>query len=398
MKDQPGAIVDAEILSEEPVRGPSTAEGTGDPLAHETQESGDGKKSPAADAGGGNGGSDGATEETDAIPPIPDDGTRQDVHEWDEIISRYAVNVLLVATTTLAVSILSRWLLVLVFGGFVPARDLWTKAIPFGIGFGTGIAVLCLLIAHKCIVVGANQGVVTKSLIHEKMWSFLQGFYMMYPWEDVFKTVDLTRHTKMGADEKETYLSLNDQPLKVRFLVVRKAHQYYLINYVRSDEDAADSVFKVRIKSFLTEGIRKKNDGDVISDLKKYRDDFIKVFGGSRVTDKLERFYGVWTGNPELYTIERTGLGAESRAKVIEVQSFNDAVMLHLKLTKEKGDEAYTFAQAKEDVLQVTGDATRIIHSIEGIGTLKDLPRDLRDLNINIGGLPGSQGKGKGKK
>lgn len=338
-------------------------------------------------------------DESGPMPPEPPPGSkygRQDI-TLDEILLRYFLNAVLIAAVTILAMSLARWLLNLLLGGFLEQREIWTKAIPFGIGIGTGTWMLIVVLTKRTIIVNAASGIVTKSILNKSMWSYLQGFYMLLPWETVFKVIDLKRETKMVEDEKDSFLSENDLPMKVKFLIKRRAHPYYLINHVLNDEAAADPVFKARIKSFLTQQVRMKTDGDAINDIGEFKDKFALVFGGPDDTDPLEYAYGVWTGNPELYVIERSKEGQESRAKVVEVQAFSDAVKKHLETMKDL-DPNYSLDQAKEDVLLITGEMDKTIHAIEGLGKLGDLPRELRELNLSVvapGAGSGNSGKNK---
>ncbi|HEY4511978.1 MAG TPA: hypothetical protein VJH55_04010 [Candidatus Paceibacterota bacterium] len=142
-----------------------------------------------------------------------------------------------------------------------------------------------------------------------------KGLRLKFPFQSVFKKVDMAREIKSESKMETKYPTKNKHNKSINltanwFLAIRPLAGY-LVNYVENHTDEAEDndvekVFRAKTERFLHQYIISfEDDEEVMENLGAMSHEFRRQNGGEEYIDALEIRYGVWTGTPQLFGIDR---------------------------------------------------------------------------------------------
>lgn len=137
-----------------------------------------------------------------------------------------------------------------------------------------------------------------------------QGYQGKWPWEEVYKVIDLTKEVKYIL--KFEAVSKEGIALEGEWQDIFTPLVGYLCNLVRHDPDAAEAYFIGRITSFLKEFLSKEyaeetsGNQSIFQKIDSLKEDFKKLFGGPECLSDEEKNWGLYTNTPMIRSLKRS--------------------------------------------------------------------------------------------
>lgn len=232
-----------------------------------------------------------------------------------------------------------------------------------------------------------------------------KGLRLKFPFQSVFKKVDMAREIKSESKKETKYPTKNKHNKSINltadwFLAIRPLAGY-LVNYVENRvDDAEDSdvekVFRAKTERFLHQYIISfENDEEVMENLGAMGHEFRRHFGGEEHIDAMEIRYGVWTGTPQLFGIDRE-------------PAVQDALSAGAKLAaiRQNAREMVAESDGTLDYAQALIEAEVAAGYRQGVSThfnWKDIPPSVNAIALTggggggvVGGIVGGGGGGSG--
>ncbi|MCR4334228.1 MAG: hypothetical protein NUV47_00660 [Patescibacteria group bacterium] len=255
---------------------------------------------------------------------------------------------------------------------------LWPTASPV---ISIVVLILILFATRKWwfVLTEGNTGVVLFDPMFNHLSEISGGLSMKLPWESIYKTIDTRKDIfTMKHLDGENYPTANGFLLEVKWIVVISPNIGHLVNFVRFKPEDAQTQVRARVTAFLNAYINQRSDNEVIGGIKKrsvpgfhtLRNDFENLFNGQNL-HQIEKDYGIWTGKPEVFDVDRDAESQKTRATKGKVEALKEAADFLVESSKVKGKPTLTYKEALK--IAQTEHETRKAESID----------------LDVSGLPG---------
>ncbi len=240
-------------------------------------------------------------------------------------------------------------ILLLAFGNHTP----WPNASPV---ISIIIWILFLSITRKWwfVLTEGNMGVVLFDPLFNQLSEISGGLSMKLPWESIYKTIDIRKDIfTMKHLDGESYPTINGFLLEVKWIVVISPNIGHLVNFVRFKPEDAQVQVRARVTAFLNAFINQHTDNEVIGGMSKksspgfhdLQNEFENIFDGPHL-HQIEEDYGIWTGRPEVFDVDRDMESQKTRATKGKVEALKEAADFLVEGSKVKGKPTMTYKEA----------------------------------------------------
>lgn len=180
-----------------------------------------------------------------------------------------------------------------------------------------------LLLPNFCFLVPADHAyVMSNSLIRESsarldtfsgyreivaQREYQAGFYWRYPWDVLNHDVNMSRKIIINEDVGKLYTLKDKKTVRIEWQIIVTPLPGNILNYIKTSEADITARVKIRVRKFIQGYIGNLNNVDFGKvGQEAFKKEFEKVFGGPTVIDDIdERPLGIWTGTPEIVSIEQ---------------------------------------------------------------------------------------------